>query len=38
MKQILDNDNLKETNDPINPNHYKTNSGVECIDVVELFP
>lgn len=25
-------------NDPINPNHYKTDSGVECIDVAELFP
>lgn len=25
-------------NDPINPNHYKTQSGVECIDVAELFP
>lgn len=25
-------------NDPINPNHYKANSGVECIDVAELFP
>lgn len=24
--------------DPINPNHYKTQSGVECIDVAELFP
>lgn len=37
-KDELDNGNLKETNDPINPNHYKTNSGVECIDVAELFP
>ena len=27
-----------ENNDPINPNHYKTQSGVECIDVAELFP
>lgn len=26
------------TNDPINPNHYKTQSGVECIGVAELFP
>lgn len=25
-------------NDPINPNHYKTNSGVECIDIAECFP
>lgn len=25
-------------NDPINPNHYKTQSGVGCIDVAELFP
>lgn len=25
-------------NDPINPNHYKTASGVECIDVASLFP
>ena len=25
-------------NNPINPNHYKTQSGVECIDVAELFP
>ena len=23
------------TNDPINPNHYKTQSGIECIDVAE---
>lgn len=40
----LDDDNLKETktspqpNDPINPNHYKTQSGVECIEVASLFP
>ena len=27
-----------ENNDPINPNHYKSASGVECIDVAELFP
>lgn len=25
-------------NDPINPNHYKTQSGVSCIDIAELFP
>lgn len=24
-------------NDPINPNHYKTNS-IECIEIAELFP
>ncbi len=24
-------------NDPINPNHYKTNSGLEVIDVIEAF-
>lgn len=24
-------------NDPINPNHYKTNN-VECIEIAELFP
>lgn len=24
-------------NDPINPNHYKTNSGVECIDLSSEF-
>ena len=23
---------------PINPNHYKTPSGVSCIDIAELFP
>lgn len=23
---------------PINPNHYKTQSGVSCIDIAELFP
>lgn len=27
-----------ETDDLINPNHYKTGSGVECIDIAELFP
>ena len=27
-----------KSNDPINPIHYKTQSGVECIDVAELFP
>ena len=25
-------------NNPINPNHYKTQSGVSCIDIAELFP
>lgn len=25
-------------NDLINPNHYKTQSGVSCIDIAELFP
>lgn len=25
-------------NDPINPNHYKTDSGVQAIDIAELFP
>lgn len=25
-------------NNPINPNHYKTPSGVSCIDIAELFP
>ena len=25
-------------NDLINPNHYKTPSGVSCIDIAELFP
>lgn len=29
---------LVEFNDPINPNHYKTDSGVSCIDIAELFP
>lgn len=24
-------------NDPINPNHYKTNSGIECIDITKHF-
>lgn len=37
-KAELDNANLKETNDPINPNHYKTQSGVQAIDIAELFP
>lgn len=28
----------KETsNDPINPNHYKTKSGLEVIDIIEAF-
>ena len=27
-----------ENNDPINPNHYKTASGVQAIDIAELFP
>lgn len=27
-----------KSNDPVNPIHYKTQSGVECIDVAELFP
>lgn len=26
------------TNDPINPNQYKTNSGIECIDIAQHFP
>ena len=26
------------SNDPINPNHYKTESGVQAIDIAELFP
>lgn len=26
-----------KSNDPINPNHYKTNS-IECIEIAELFP
>lgn len=26
------------SNDPINPNHYKTQSGVQAIDIAELFP
>lgn len=25
-------------NDPISPNHYKTQSGVQAIDIAELFP
>lgn len=29
---------LYKPNDPINPNHYKTNSGIECIDIAEWFP
>lgn len=37
-KAELDNANLNETNDPINPNHYKTQSGVQAIDIAELFP
>lgn len=37
-KDELDNGNLKETNDPITPNHYKTASGVQVIDIAELFP
>lgn len=37
-KDELDDGSLKETNDPINPNHYKTKSGVECADVADLFP
>ena len=24
--------------DAINPNHYKTESGLECIEIAELFP
>lgn len=24
-------------NDPINPNHYKTNNGIECIDITKHF-
>lgn len=24
-------------NDPINPHHYKTNSGIECIDITKHF-
>lgn len=30
--------NKVRTNDPINPNHYKTESGVECADIADLFP
>ncbi len=26
------------SNDPINPIHYKTESGVQAIDIAELFP
>ena len=34
----LDNGNLKETNDPINPNHYKSHpSGIECIEISSGF-
>lgn len=37
-KDELDNDNLKETNDPINPNHYKSHpSGIECIEISSGF-
>lgn len=25
-------------NDPINPNHYKSASGIECIEIAEVFP
>ena len=28
----------KQSNDPINPIHYKTESGVQAIDIAELFP
>lgn len=28
---------LYEPNDPINPNHYKTNNGIECIDIAQHF-
>lgn len=24
-------------NDPINPNHYKTNNGIECINIAQHF-
>ena len=34
----MNNPTPTNTNDPINPNHYKTQSGVECIMVAELFP
>lgn len=37
-KDELDNGNLKETNDPINPNHYKSHpSGIECIEISSGF-
>lgn len=29
---------MNQVNDAINPNHYKTESGLECIEIAELFP
>lgn len=37
-RPTMDRQDIKEANDPINPNHYKTQSGVECIEVASLFP
>lgn len=37
IDDLLDN-KVGEKTDPINPNHYKTESGVDCIDIAELFP
>lgn len=28
---------MEINNDPINPNHYKTKSGLEVIDIIEAF-
>lgn len=32
----MDN-STQQNNDPINPNHYKTKTGLEVIDIIEAF-
>lgn len=38
IKEPCEFDIIGVSDDPINPNHYKTDSGVSCIDLAELFP
>lgn len=37
LQYLYSKESAEHINDPINPNHYKTNS-IECIEIAELFP